>query len=204
MENMEYAQQPEPPYELIEGKKYYMSNEPDYELIGGERFYISPAPNLNHSTVVSRLTRIFWNYIDDKMIDAVVYGDNTDVYLSKEEHYRPDVSVVCNPEIINNGKYVNGAPDLIVEVLSPSTMKNDVGIKKYAYEKNGVKEYWIVDPWSKRIEVYHLIDGKYIIDDVYKIADYDDNEDEIKTLIKVSIFEDLVVDINKIFSWRMH
>ena len=77
-------------------------------------------------------------------------------------------------------------------------MKKDRGLKKSAYEKNGVKEYWIIDQWSKRIEVYHLIDGKYKLDDVYKA----DSEDEhVSKEIKVSIFDDLMVDVQSVFKW---
>ena len=172
--------------------------EPDYELIGGEKFIMAAAaPFVNHITVISRLNYIFVRYIEENEIDAVVVAD-ADVYLSEEDHFRPDLSVVCNLNFVKSGKKVYGVPDLVVEVLSESTMKNDLGKKKDAYEKNGVKEYWIIDQWSKRIEVYHLIDGKYRLDDVYKA----DSEDEkVRKEIKVSIFADLIVDVQSVFKW---
>ena len=172
--------------------------EPDYELIGGEKFIMAAAaPFVNHITVISRLNYIFVRYIEENEIDAVVVAD-ADVYLSEEDHFRPDLSVVCNLNFVKSGKKVYGVPDLVVEVLSESTMKNDLGKKKDAYEKNGVKEYWIIDQWSKRIEVYHLIDGKYRLDDVYKA----DSEDEkVSKKIKVSIFDDLIVDVQSVFKW---
>ena len=133
--------------------------EPDFELIGGEKFIMAAAaPFVNHITVISRLNYIFVKYIEENDITAIVLAD-ADVYLSAEDHFRPDLSVVCNLNFVKNGKKVYGVPDLVVEVLSESTMKKDIGLKKSAYEKNGVKEYWIIDQWSKRIEVYHLIDG---------------------------------------------
>ena len=99
-------------------------------------------------------------------------------------------------------------PDLVVEILSRSTMKNDISIKKYIYERNGVKEYWIVNHWIKAIEVYHLVEGKYELDNVYQIYspnEWENLEDEeraeAKFDIKVSIFDDLIVDINKVFMW---
>ena len=172
--------------------------EPDYELIGGEKFIMAAAaPFVNHITVISRLNYIFVKYIEENNIDAIVVAD-ADVYLSEEDHFRPDLSVICNLNFVKSGKKVYGVPDLVVEVLSESTMKNDLGKKKEAYEKNGVKEYWIIDQWSKRIEVYHLIDGKYRLDDVYKA----DSEDEkVRKEIKVSIFADLIVDVQSVFKW---
>ncbi len=172
--------------------------EEDYELIGGEKFIMAAAaPFVNHITVISRLVIIFGNYIDKNNINAIVVAD-ADVYLSEKDHFRPDLSVVCDLNSVKTGKKVYGVPDLVVEVLSESTMKNDLGKKKDAYEKNGVKEYWIIDQWSKRIEVYHLIDGKYKLDDVYKADSEDEN---VSKQIKVSIFNDLLVDVQSVFKW---
>ena len=177
-----------------------IEDESDFELIGGEKFYMAAAPNLDHGTITGRIFVEFFNYITKNNIKAAVFSDNTDVYLSDENHFMPDISVVCNPEIIKLRKKILGTPDLIVEVLSESTMKNDLGKKKDAYEKYGVKEYWIIDPWSKRVEVYHNVDGKFNLDNVYKL--YSDDEDiELQQKIKVSIFDDLIIDIRDIFKW---
>ena len=179
---------------------YEFNEEPDFEIIGGEKFIMAAAaPFVNHITIISRLMIIFGNYIDEKNINAIVVAD-ADVYLSNEDHFRPDLSIVCNLETVKNGKKVYGVPDLVVEVLSDSTMKNDLGVKKSAYEKNGVKEYWIIDQWSRRIEVYHLINGKYELDDVYKVSDDEENKN-LHNEIKVSIFDDLIVDIRNVFKW---
>ena len=181
-------------YEIIGGKVF---GEPRYEIIGGVKFIMSPAPNLTHGTIMNRIMNIFVSYILSNNVKAAAFSDNTDVYFSKEEHYMPDISVVCNPEILKSRKRIEGAPDLIVEVLSESTMKNDLGKKKDIYERHGVKEYWIVDPWAKRVEVYHLVEGRFVLDDVYMVSE----DPEVKTAIKVSIFEDLTVDIRNIFKW---
>ncbi|MBR1398157.1 MAG: Uma2 family endonuclease [Selenomonadaceae bacterium] len=175
-------------------------DEPDYELIGGEKFIMAAAaPNINHLTITSRLSMIFSNYIDEKNINAFVMAD-ADVYLSDKDHYRPDLSIICDLSTVKNGKKVYGVPDLVVEILSESTMKNDIGKKKDAYEECGVKEYWIVDQWSRRIEVYHLIDNKFILDDVYMASNDTENKD-VKSEIKVSIFEDMIVDVRNVFKW---
>ena len=179
---------------------YEFNEEPDFEIIGGEKFIMAAAaPFVNHITIISRLNHIFVQYIDEKNINAIVVAD-ADVYLSNEDHFRPDLSIGCNLETVKNGKKVYGVPDLVVEVLSDSTMKNDLGVKKSAYEKNGVKEYWIIDQWSRRIEVYHLINGKYELDDVYKVSDDEENKN-LHNEIKVSIFDDLIVDIRNVFKW---
>ena len=184
-------------------------DEPDYELIGGEKVYMAAAaPRISHGTIVGKLYFTFTNYILKNNIEAAVFGDNTDVYLSDKYHCKPDLSVICNLKLIENDKYIDGVPDLVVEVLSQSTMKRDIGIKKNLYEKHGVKEYWIVDPWSKRIEVYHLINERYELDDIYSACSAeeldklkDEDKAAIKTDIKVSIFDDLIVDVRDIFKW---
>ena len=169
----------------------YEFEEEDYEIIGGEKIIMSPAPKIGHGTIVSRLIFIFSNYIEENDINAIALGDNADVYLSDDNHFRPDVSVIIRKPIVTSDEaYIDGAPDLVVEVLSESTRKNDTGRKKDAYEKYGVREYWIVDPTFKTIEVYHLIEGKFNKYDLF------DN-----TKIKVSIFEELVVDVFSVFKW---
>ena len=183
-------------YEIINGIVHGIQR---YEIIGGEKVIMSPAPSLTHATIIRRLLVIFSNYMDENNIKAEVYGDNTDVFLSEEAHYMPDVSVVCNPSIVSNGKKVLGAPDLLVEVLSESTMKNDLGLKKDVYEKYGVREYWIVNPWIRRVTVYHLINGKFKLNGEYEISD-----DEEKNIIKVSIFKGMTVDLRKVFKFAFN
>ena len=99
-------------------------------------------------------------------------------------------------------------PDFVAEVLSKSTRKYDLGKKKDIYEKHGVSEYWTIEPIQKSIDVYHLIDGKYKLDNVYQL--YTDKEwsqltdrqkAEAKFEIKVSIFDDLIVKVEDVFEW---
>ena len=194
MENTAYDYMPQG-RELIGGE---WVGEIDYEIIGGKKIYMVPTPNISHGIIVSRLVTMFNVYIWEHNIDAFTLADNADVYLADGSHFRPDVSVLIRkPKAINKEKFIDGAPDLVVEVLSESTKKNDVGKKKDDYEKYGVKEYWIVDPENRSVKVYHNIEGKFTVGDEYKI-----NSD--KTEIKVSIFEDLVVDIRNIFKWWLN
>ena len=181
--------------------------EEDFEIIEGVKF-MAPAPSPTHGTIISILGMFFNNYIYTNDIKAFVFGDNTDVYLSENDHFKPDLSVVCNPKIIDWNKAIIGTPDLIVEVLSKSTMKRDMGLKKKTYAKYGVKEYWIVNPWAKSIEVYYLTEGDFELDEVYKVfndAEWErlsDNERaESKFEIKVSVFDDLTIDVRNVFKW---
>ena len=177
-----------------------------YEIIEGEKI-MAAAPSLTHNTIVTRLLTTFMNYVDEHDCGAV-FGDNIDVHLPDGNLFRPDVSIVCDKNILEQRKAIYGVPDLVVEVLSPSTAKRDLTKKKDIYARNGVKEYWIVSPNDRRIEVYHLLDGKFELDGVYYgYSDAmletltDDDRAAVQTDIKVSLFDDLIVDAKKIFKW---
>ena len=109
--------------------------------------------------------------------------------------------IVCNKDSIQkNG--IHGTPELIVEVLSPSTAKNDKGYKKDLYESVGVREYWIVDPVLQSIEVYLLADGKYRLEEIYRLPEEDMTEKEkelCKTIVPVSLYEDFSIPLDEIF-----
>jgi len=170
------------------------------------KILMSPSPTWEHAYVDSNLVTIFANYCRKNKC-ARVFGDNIDVHLPDEDNlFMPDLSVVCDKSILKRRGTIYGVPDLVVEILSPSTAKNDFGRKKDAYERNGVKEYWIVNHEDKTIQVYHLIAGKFLLDHVYHVYSQDELDNltdeekaEINNDIKVSIFEDLIVDVNDIF-----
>ena len=181
--------------------------EPRYEIIEGVKMFMAPSPISEHGSVVSNLVTIFNNYCWNTR-EARVFGDNIDVHLPDGNLFMPDVTVVCDLNIIKLNDTIYGVPDLVVEILSRSTMNKDLGAKKLIYERNGVKEYWIVNHWIKSVEVYHLVDGKFNLENVYQICPQqeldrmtEEERADIKTEIKVSIFEDLVVDLDKVFMW---
>ena len=177
-----------------------------YEIIEGVKSIMSPSPTWEHNMVDGNLLTIFKNYCR-KNECGMAFGDNMDIHLPDEKNIlKPDVSVFLNFSIFKHGKNVHGVPDLVVEILSPSTAKKDFSIKKDAYERNGVKEYWIVNHVDKSIQVYHLIDGKFEMDNFYHVyspAELDHLDDkqrsEIKNEIKVSIFDDLIVNVADVF-----
>ena len=181
---------------------------PSYEIIGGEKF-MSPAVNLDHSGIIMRLGMIIGTHLSNDK-SGYVYTDNVDVHFSDGSLYKPDLSVVLksNEKILAGRKAIYGAPDMVVEVLSYSTRRKDLTVKKDTYEAQGVREYWIVDPQAKSVMVYLLRDGKYFLDDVYILFDEnglamldDDERAELKTEVPVSILDGLNIPLDFIFSW---
>lgn len=181
------------------------------ELIDGKIFMMSPRPRVEHATVCTNIASEFRSYLKGKTCRA--FCDGVDVFLDESNRFIPDTMIVCNPDIIkHDGIY--GAPDLVVEVLSKTTAKNDRSKKKYTYAKYGVKEYWIVDVWSKSVEVYYNQDNWFVLDNIYyyltdeEIAENnnmsDNDIDKIKEYtdsIKVSICDNLIVKLKDIFEY---
>lgn len=178
-------------------------DEPWEELIDGKVVAMSPRPQIGHYHVCFNIARIFEGYLRGKR--CTPFGDGVDLYLTDEEQFIPDGMVVCDPSKIKaNG--VHGAPDLVVEVLSPSTAKNDRGHKKDVYESCGVGEYWIVNPADKTLEQYLLNEGKYVLHEVYAVhPDWwleklkPEERAAIPASFKCSLFEDLEIELSEVF-----
>jgi Uma2 family endonuclease len=172
------------------------------ELIDGTIVAMSPAAS-NHNRISGNIHAIFWTYLKDKPCEPFPDGEN--LFLSEKDHLIPDGMIVCDPDKIKSDG-VHGAPDLVVEVLSPSTAKNDRGHKKEAYAAAGVKEYWIVSPNDKLLEQYLLKDGQFVLHDVYVIhPDYElakMTEEERAALVtefKCSLYDDLLISLEDVF-----
>lgn len=173
------------------------------EIIDGITFMMAPSGSVGHGTSGTNLARILGNYLLGKR--CRVFSDGVDVHLDEKTTLVPDVFIVCDKgKIHHDGIY--GAPDFVAEVLSPSTMRRDRGVKKDAYERAGVREYWLINPIDKSIEVHILRDGKFYLDNVYVI--YEDWEwkkltpaekEEATLKLKVSLYDDLIVDIREVF-----
>lgn len=181
------------------------------ELIDGKIFMMSPRPRVEHATVCTNIASEFRSYLKGKTCRA--FCDDVDVFLDENNRFIPDTMIVCNPDIIKHDG-IHGAPDLVVEVLSKTTAKNDRSKKKYTYAKYGVKEYWIIDVWSKSVEVYYNQDNWFVLDNIYyyltdeEIAENnnmsDNDIDKIKEYtdsIKVSICDNLIVKLKDIFEY---
>lgn len=172
------------------------------ELINGQVVMMAPASS-SHTYVADGILSIFRHYLRGK--PCIPFGDGLLVRLTDDEKFVPDVMVVCDRSKIKR-TYIDGAPDLVVEVLSPGTAKNDKGYKKDVYERNGVPEYWIVNPADKSIEVYLREDGAYRLDNVYtlypaeELAEMTEEEKAaVVTEFKCHLFDDLTIRLDDIF-----
>lgn len=179
-----------------------------FEIIDGQVYMMSPV-RFTHAIVAGNIYRIFSNYLKGKKCIAIPDGvkvEVTNIDNGNKNSLVPDCMIVCDRSKIKND-LIAGAPDLAVEVLSKSTMKIDRTIKKDAYENIGVKEYWIVSASDKFIERYLLVDGKYDLEDVYYLdEDYENFADDEGTVlpitkIKVSLYDDLYVDLEDVFNF---
>lgn len=172
------------------------------ELIDGKIVMMSPA-STGHNRLALRIAVLFENYLKGRT--CIPFGDGTAVFLNDKNHFIPDGMVVCDREKIKPN-WVEGAPDLVWEVLSPKTAKNDRWHKKNAYEAGGVPEYWIVDPAGQSIEVYLLQDGRYVLDNIYTLytADAlegmtDEEKAAVVTEFRCHLYDDLAVRLEDIF-----
>ncbi len=153
------------------------------ELIDGQIYYMAP-PSLKHQRISTRLTSIIDRYIEDHQGQCQVYAAPFAVYLdeSTNTYVEPDISVICDPNKLND-KGCNGAPDWIIEIVSPASKRMDYYTKLFKYRTAGVKEYWIVDPDKSRIIVYNFEQSTM---DEYSFTDS----------VKAGIYNDLLIDFN--------
>lgn len=138
------------------------------ELIGGEIWDMSPAPTVDHQELLSSLHIEIGLLLREQEKSGgggkppcVVLFASVDVVLAFDTVVQPDLIVVCDPAKLANRKNVQGAPDLVVEVLSPATAAKDKREKKALYERSGVPQYLIVDPVSYYAELYVMQAGSY-------------------------------------------
>lgn len=178
------------------------ASEIRYECLNGNTFLMSPRPVVAHTNICGNIYHLFRTYLRGKPCKA--FPDGIDVYFDAKNQVIPDAMIVCNQDIVKE-KNIQGAPDLIVEVLSPATAKRDRGYKKSLYERFGVKEYWIVNPVDQTIEVHLRKDGVFVLDNIYMIYPECELEDmrkenlEIITEFKTSLFDDMIVKIADVF-----
>ena len=124
------------------------------ELIDGRMYMMAP-PNTRHQSLVSEFTVTIGSYIRSKGGNCKVFPAPFAVFLNKDDqnYVEPDISVICDKSKLND-KGCSGAPDWIIEIISPSTSRIDYGVKLFKYRTAGVREYWIVNPMKKTVTVY--------------------------------------------------
>ncbi len=185
--------EPEATYSYADYLKW--SFEERVELIKGKLFKMSPAPGRGHQAINGNIHGVMWNFLRKKScklfaapFDArfpqKIDSTNRETYTVVQ----PDLCVVCDPEKLDEAG-CKGAPDLIVEILSPSTSKKDLNEKFYLYEEFGVKEYWVVYPAEKIIEIFYLVKGRYS-----RSQKYVDND-----LVNSHVLEGLNLSIRDVF-----
>ena len=174
------------------------------EMLNGRIVMMSPRPVVNHNRIASNIYRILSDYLEGKKCEP--FSDGIDLYLSKKDRFIPDGMIVCDPNKIKS-RGVFGAPDLVVEVLSPSTAKNDRWQKARTYAAHGVPEYWIVDPMNQTVEVYALQDGQYTLLDTYlHHPDYvlqtmgAEEKAALVTSFRCHLYDDFLIRLEDIFS----
>ena len=139
---------------------------------------MSPFPNIRHQSISGKVYTQIMNYIDDNDGECVALAAPADVKLNDEDVFQPDIYVVCDPNKLDDNK-CNGAPDWVIEILSPSNSKHDLVTKLEKYKNAGVREYWIIDPEKERVLVYPFaeekVTGIYTFDDDITVEIYKDN-----------------------------
>lgn len=162
--------------------------EERFEIIEGIRYEMQPSPTFNHQRLVTQISN---------MIDRTCSSTGTvlvapmDVYFDDSNIFQPDVIYIANDNssIIKRHR-IEGAPDLVAEILSPNTSANDKIRKKRNYERFGVSEYWIVDPVHRLIDQFIANDGKYELHGTYGAGG----------LLQSPRFSCINVDMDKLFS----
>lgn len=164
---------------------YNLSEEQRAELIDGE-LYMLATPNRIHQKLVHFFDWTIGNYIHSKNGDCEVYPAPFAVFLNANNdiYLEPDISVICDKgKLTDNG--CMGAPDWIIEIVSPSSRPMDYNKKLFKYRTAGVREYWIVDPIKQLIMVYHFEHDTF---EQYSFSDK----------VKVGIYEDFEIDFEGI------
>ncbi|MGH8657125.1 MAG: Uma2 family endonuclease [Gammaproteobacteria bacterium] len=137
-----------------------------YELIDGAAYLMAPAPALDHQEIAGEIYFQLRRALEGKLCRAFVAPVDVRLPKAMESNERvdtvvqPDVLVVCDAAKLDR-RGVRGAPDLVVEVLSPSTAGHDYMLKRRTYERAGVREYWLVHPTDRLLTCYRWIDGHY-------------------------------------------
>ncbi len=136
------------------------------ELIKGKIFKMSPAPNFAHQKISMNISGMFWSFLKGKNCQVITAPFDVKLMIKGAKNQeiitivQPDVCVICDETKIDSSG-CNGAPDLVVEILSPSNNKKELKNKYEIYEEAGVQEYWVVFPPERAIQIFTLHEGKY-------------------------------------------
>ena len=173
-DQVSFVAEPSPAYE-VEAREYTIEDVESLpegilaELIDGRIYYMA-CPSVTHQEIIGELYLIIANYIRDKKGSCKVFLSPLAVYLRDDQDYLvPDLTVVCDRDKIDE-KGCHGAPDWVIEVVSPSSRKLDANIKLFKYRMEGVREYWLIYP-DKRIVMVYVFDQGAEGMDIYSFED---------------------------------
>ena len=169
-----------------------------WEIIEGSAWNMSPAPSRKHQHYSVKLLLQIADFLEDK--PCVVYSAPFDVLLpafgeTEEDDVttvvQPDISVICDSAKLTD-RGCTGAPDFIIEILSPYTSRKDIAVKFSLYEKHGVSEYWTVDPAAEYVHVY-------VLDNKGRYPEYP--EIYLKDVIlPCAVLQGLIVNLKRVFA----
>ena len=161
-----------------------------WELIDGVAYAMAPAPSQTHQTVFGVIFTQLHNYLKGKpcKVFSAPFDVRLNVNSADDTVVQPDILVVCDESKLD-GKGVVGAPNLVIEILSPSSMRHDFITKKMLYQRAGVREYWIVDPESKTVTANVLRSGRYMS------LLYDDQD----AAVPVEVLEGFAINLTEVF-----
>ena len=184
-----------PPSALPQDRRYTWteyqtwSDDERWELIDGVAYNRSPAPSIRHQRVASNFHGVLYRMLAGKTCQPFMAP--TDVRLSETDVVQPDILVICDPGKITPS-HIEGAPELVVEILSPGTSAKDLREKKWLYQRSGVREYIVVDPLEFYVQRFLLsADGRYGEPEVFGPED----------VISLVVLEGLTVDLREILEW---
>ncbi|MCL2064187.1 MAG: Uma2 family endonuclease [Candidatus Cloacimonetes bacterium] len=159
-------------------------DEVRYELINGVAYALS-SPNHKHQRITRRLSTVLDTFLKGKPCE--LFFAPSDVKLDEHTVIQPDLFVVCDKTKLD-GQFTNGAPDFVIEILSPETARKDLLVKHNKYLEAKVREYWIIDPEGETIDVFHLDNENFV-----------NTEHKRKEKVAVKVLFDCVIDMSEIF-----
>ena len=165
-------------------------DENRYELIDGE-LYMVPGPSWEHQSNSYNLAFTLGGFVSQNRLGIIRYSP-LDMYLSDEDVFQPDIVFISNERLnIIQSDGLHGAPDLVIEVLSPGTERRDLVLKRERYEMFDVREYWLTDPIAKTITVLRLRGGAFEHIGVFTEG----------TTLETPILPGLRVDVGAVFDY---
>ena len=155
-----------------------------HEIIDGDH-YVNPAPSTYHQAVSRRIQFQLYMQIEQAGLGSVIDAP-VDVQLTETDIVQPDLVVVLAENRIITPSKVKGSPDHLIEILSPGTESNDRTLKRNLYERTGVREYWIVDPFEHDLVQLVLSEGKYV-------------QQSHETIVSVTYLENVTVNLSEVW-----